>query len=363
MAKTKFDFIADILKSDKLRTSHKEKFLALAIEELRQTERQDSIIWQEIEELKRLLLSNLTLNPDSSDTTDKKTNFLPKHHPKDVADFMTLFNQRDGLKYLTHDFDEEGSFDIVNYLNKTKKTFNKSVHEQYSIPKSLYSIIKQFAFTSNPAWRCANLQNINTGWSTYDWINWSSTTKLHPIRNEQYKATINSFRQLIRIESPFLEQIIERNIDKAFGNSRNSFQIEMDSLKKADFYTHVPSFEKAIFSIFDLMKSRDAHKEIKVKYLRSTDGDYFIRKLEFHQLASYPTKELDVLKSEWNSEKGAMGGIRHNLYGYCHWSVETKIEDKATRVNILKDDITPEVEILSPSEVDGFKHTLTFFYR
>jgi hypothetical protein len=366
MRKSKIDFIADLLKSEKLETSHKERFFALAVEEFKKTDHDDSDIRKEIENLKQLLLSTLTQDEDtSSDGTEPMEKNLSerKHSPKDVADFMTLFNKRDGLKYLTHDFDEKGPFEIAQFLKKSNRTFKHNVFDLYSIPKSLFSVIRQFAFESKPKWKSSQDKNISTGWSTYEWLEWSSQTKLHPIRNEQFKRVIDTFRQLIRIESPNLDGIIRIVIDKAFGSSNQLFNFQMEALSKADFYTHIPSFEKALFCIFDLMKARVNHKEIIIKYNRSTEGDYFVRQLEFCQLNSYPTKELDVLLSEWNSEKGAMGAIRHNLYGYCHWSIETRIEDKPVRVNILKDDHTPPVEDIPSTNVNGFKHILTFYYR
>jgi hypothetical protein len=359
MSKTKMDFIADLLNSKILEPAYKEKFFLLAFEEIKNSEKDDKKIWKEIDALKMALNARLKESEEESVTAG----FIPKHKPKDVADFMTLFNKRDGLKYLTHDFDEVGTFEIETFLKRAQKIFFTNTRkDKFSIPKKLYEIINQFAFSSDPDWTNSDKQIVNSGWSTNEWINWSKKNKLHPIRHEGFKEIINSFRQLIRIESPVLENQIQKIITKVF-DGNNSFSIEQNSLSKADFYTHVPSFEKAITAIFELMKLREDNRNIEISYDRSTDGDYFVRKLILNQIGAGPTKELDVLVSEWKSEKGAMGGIRNNLYGFCNWSVETIIEEKAVRINILKDENTNEIEFLTPLSVDGFKHILTFYYR
>lgn len=82
------------------------------------------------------------------------------------------------------------------------------------------------------------------------------------------------------------------------------------------------------------------------------------------QLESFPAKDLADIKEEWFGTKGSMGGIRENLYGYCNWSVETRIKDgdqeKDVRINILRDDDRPVIDEPS-SKIVGFKHILTFY--
>ncbi len=77
---------------------------------------------------------------------------------------------------------------------------------------------------------------------------------------------------------------------------------------------------------------------------------------------SFPLKELDVVLKEWN-EKGNMGKIKEKLHGYCHWSIETLIEDKPIRVNLLRDKKTLEYEVIENIMPTGFNHILTFYYK
>ena len=72
-----------------------------------------------------------------------------------------------------------------------------------------------------------------------------------------------------------------------------------------------------------------------------------------------------MLIREWQ-EKGNMGKIKEKLRGYCHWSVETIIDEVPTKINILKEKGTPDYEILEckPEELPlGFTHILTFYYK
>ena len=123
-----------------------------------------------------------------------------------------------------------------------------------------------------------------------------------------------------------------------------------------------------MISIFEEIKKRTENKKqrkISIKYERGVEDEYFLRKLIITHYNSFPTKELDVLCKEWQSsdDKGVMGGIKINIIGYCNWSVETIIEGKAVRINILRNENTPEKENINEASVVGFTHILTFYYK
>jgi RNA-directed DNA polymerase len=287
-----------------------------------------------------------------------------EHSPRDVARFMSLFNQRDGLKYLTHDFDEEGEFRISFFLEKWKNIFGQASKGRngYEIPSSLYRIINEFAFSGKPNWTSANGRSVYEGWSTDKWVNWSTSNRLHALRNPGFKVVIDDFRRLTRIESPNLEHFIKEAAGEALGPMALENSLKLEDVYKADFYTHVPSLKRALISIFSMMAKYGGDNSIDVSYKRSTDGDFFVRQLIITQHDSYPTKDLNQILSDWNGEKGTMGGIKSNLYGYCNWSIVTMIDDLACRVNILREKGTPDYEIIEKDDVIGFTHILTYYY-
>lgn len=367
--KNKIRFINNLLDysiNKKVDDKTREKLFTLIGKEIEKTENVGDEI---IERLERI--EGFITNESKNEQKDKKKDDSVKpHRPKDTADFMSLFNNRGGLKYLTHDFDEDEIFDIKSFLKKAEDVFKKQA-TRLSIPRDLYAIIEQFAFTKKcdkkPDWlsidESFNDKKINTGWSTDDWRNWSKKNKLHPIRNDSFKSVINDFRKVTRIETPMLEALVNNLINLVFDDENSDFNYNLSNLDKADFYTHTRPLKKALKSIFKLIKKYDSSKTFSVNYKRDTDGDYFVRNIEITHKKSYPTKELNLLLKEWNSEKGDMGRIQKNLKGYCNWSIETLIENNPVRINILKEEGTPDKEILDKSKIEGFKHILTFYYK
>ncbi len=286
-----------------------------------------------------------------------------KGNPKDVAQFMSLFNQRDGLKYLTHDFDENGDFDMDSFLAQARKVCTESF-DQLEIPKTLKDLLTQFAFEQKSKLTIFNNQynakEITNAWSSAEWKE-TKSNKLHPIRHTQFAEVIKDFRRTTRIESPNLETLI----NKVF--SENTFDIKTMKLSKADFYTHVGEFKAALETIFEEIQKRSNtpdKRQISVEYKRTTDDDFFVSQVIITHHNSYPTKDADILIKEWLSlDKGNMGKIAEHLQGYCHWSVITKIDDKPIKINILREKGTIEQEEIKASEVIGFTHILTFYYQ
>jgi len=346
-------FMASILNSDQIPLAEKQEIFANVNLELSRLVNNDNTG-------KNSLGSSSPIN-SSSVTND---GWKSEHSPKDVARFMSLFNKRDGLKYLTHDFDEEGKFEISFFLEKWRSIFEQSLRGKngFEIPSSLYRIVNEFAFSSKPNWTSVNDRLVNEGWSTDKWIKWSSKNMLHPFRNTGLKVIIEDFRRLIRVESPNLEFLVNEAFSDALIDENNKYSLKLDQVSKADFYTHIPSLKRALFAIFSAMGKYGGDRDITVSYQRSTEDDFFVRKLIISQTNSYPTKELEQILIEWNTDKGAMGGIKHNLYGYCDWSIETKIDNTPYRINILKDKKTPKFDVIGMEEIIGFKHILKFYY-
>ena len=301
----------------------------------------------------------------------KIKNNAPEPNPKHVADFMSLFNQRDGLKYLTHDYDENSEFKINEFLVFAEKVFMKET-KKLIIPPSLWRIVKQFAFYSEQTeWTSISEDykkqtSVEVGWATKELRDWSRKNKLHPIRNEEYEKIINDFKRITRIESSNLNKLIDASIESVFDNELKYFKIEKIDIPKADFYSHVGYLKIALKAIFEEVKKRSSSpekKKLTIKYERSISEDgYYLRKIIVTHYDSFPTKELGLILKEWH-EKGNMGKIKEKLRGYCHWSVETIIDGDPTKINILKEKGTSEYEIMKCKPEDlpkGFTHILTF---
>ena len=362
----KYSFIAELLEKKHITTSQRRRIHKLVANEIKGDGTQDSDNLKRVENIENL---------SSKSQKGKLLKDIYEPKPKHVADFMSLFNQRDGLKYLTHDFDEQGEFNINKFLVAAYKIFEEKTGKykpnKLNIPQSLWRIVKEFAFDSKQTeWRSISKDykkdiSIEIGWASRELRDWSKQNHLHPINNRKYREVINHFKRITRIESSNLEKLINANIDKIFGEEADNFQIEKNDLKKADFYTHVEYLKNALEAILLEIKKYSItpqRKKILIKYKRSiSDDGYYLRQIIITHYNSHPTKELKLLLKEWQ-EKGNMGKIRKKLYGYCHWSIETLIEGTPTRVNILKERNTPEYEIIE-LKPDGFTHILTFYYK
>lgn len=367
MAQNKYDFILKLLEEKKLTPSQKERILMLSSNEIKR----DKLDGKELEEKVKILEHNLlTLkgsNPHGSKDEIKKRE-IPAN-PKDVAEFMSLFNRRNGLKYLTHDYDENSEFDIDKFLVSANNVFEKET-KKLNIPQSLWRIVKQFAFDSKQTeWTSISKDYKKTipltiGWATKELREWSKQNHLHPIRNEEYNKIINDFKRITRIEPPNLEPLIDATLESIFEKEIDNIEIIKIDLTKADFYSHVGFLKTAFEIIFEEIKkySDSQHKnKVTVKYERSSSNDYFLRKILITHHNSFPMKELKLILEEWQ-EKGNMGKIRKKLRGYCHWSVETMIEGTPTKINILREKETLEYEQIE-CDPEGFTHVLTFYYK
>ncbi len=372
MNKTKLNFIADLLAQKNISASVKERLLLLVKKELKlMSEKDDTQIKKILERIEKL--ENPQKDIESTHLSNKQEKPSVLANPKDVASFMALFNQRDGFKYFTHDYDEVGDFEINDFLFSRYQLFKEVTSKKVKIPRDLWAIMNQFAFESkHPVWKTISQDYkssipVKVGWSSKELVAWSVQNKLHPIRNEKYKDMINDFRRITRIESPNLDTLIKNTMEKVFSNERNSFEIDLKNLSKADFYTHVSSLKTALETVFEEIKKRAdeiTKRKIKVEYQRETEDDFFVRKILITHYNSFPTKELPVLLKEWTaSEKGSMGKIAENMQGYCYWSVITRIEGIPTKVNILKNDDMPNDERVTDLESVGFTHIFTFYYK
>ncbi len=362
----KFQVIKHLLDTKKFTPSQKERFLKLVSTELGDIGNHNQEILEDIRLIKARLGMEEVQEPKKSKGHMKK----PEPNPKHVADFMTLFNQRDGLKYLTHDYDENSKFEIDKFLISAKKVFDDTT-KKLNIPQSLWRIVQKFAFDSKQTeWTSISEDYkrslpLKIGWATKELRDWSKQNHLHPIRNKEYEKIINDFKRITRIESSNLEKLIDTSLDIVFEKELLNYEIKKIDLLKADFYSHVGFLKTALETIFEEIKKRSDSldkRKITINYERSisTEG-YYIRKIRITHHNSFPSKELAVLLNEWQ-EKGNMGKIKEKLRGYCHWSVETIIEDSPIRVNILKEKESAGYEHFINKPI-GFTHLLTFYYK
>lgn len=291
------------------------------------------------------------------------------HCPKDTAKFLSLFNKRDGFKYLTHSYEDINSpFSYEKLINDFKQVFNTAT-KKLKVPISLYSLVRYFIFGQEDGkhqyWMSYRTKEKQQGsWSNDEWKQWASDKQSSPIENEEFKKCIEEFRHNTRIVPPDLKNMVDITIKDV--NKQNRFKIEEIELEKADFLAFVPALSSAIKTILSQMCSERyyGYPNICISYKRATlDSDFMMRTIAITQKNSYPLNPLiDVKNKMYNQEGGDFSEIRRKLCGNCNWSIETIWDGKPLRWNILTDTNHSEIEEIHESAVTGFTHILTYYY-
>ena len=276
--------------------------------------------------------------------------------PKRTADFMSLFNDGDGLKYLTHNYDSS-KMTLESMLNQAKKVFKEQA-AAISIPKQLWTLIN--AFLNGGEWIDYRDSKCQEGYSTKSWLEWSKQNdNRHPKEDiDGMDKTIQRFRHTIRIVSPDLQTMI-KEIVKPF---EKQFKFDFLQLDKADFYTHVEYIKHRIIEIVKDLTDHDTHKEIHFLYQPGLDGDYYTRTIRITQSDSFSSKSLEEVIDRFNSGAGFFADNAIKLRGYCNWSVESLWDGKPYRWNIVAEEGTNKKEEIAKEAVSGFTHILTFYY-
>lgn len=343
----KYDFIKLMLKSRKLSVNDKRRLVLLATQEIEKKE-------------------NTTERGKESSNGDKSNNKEQPHAPKDTAAFLSLFNHEDGFKFLTHDYGPNSEMEYGQLLKMVRDTF-MSAKDRYTIPKSLYALMFTMLYgEKDKKWMDSNGKLQTENYACNKWAQWAKdNAKIHVLSNESIKKVVYSFRSTIRLvlsedSDSQLKTIIKRQEKKHVNLS-----IISENLNNADdFYTYVNYLEKGIKLILDDMSKRFKETpKVKIAYESSLNDDYRLCVIKITQYGSFSSKSLEDVQSKFNSGGGDFYSIRNTLCGYCNWSVESKWEGKALRWNILNDTGKEAIEELGFTDIPGFTHILTYYYK
>lgn len=125
--KNKISFITELLNSNKIEASQKERLLQLTANELKKNEERDEIILFEIEAIKRQLAGVIVKSDDlvnsasaniSVTNSEEQKNELPEYiDPKNLKSFLLEYNKNRILKYTCHEIDDLDSF-LLNFESK-----------------------------------------------------------------------------------------------------------------------------------------------------------------------------------------------------------------------------------------------------
>ena len=278
------------------------------------------------------------------------------HSPKDTALFLSLFNRREGFKYLTHNYDNN-SMSLSEMLQHIKIVYEEEKRGKI-IPESLKSLL--FNFLNGKYWLDSEGKKCTDGYWNSSWMEWSETNNgKHPITDiGGMETTIQRFRHTVRVIAPDLEQMVNRIAVKF-----PSLHISMSNLDRADFYTNVFILNSRLSEIFRDINdhANQKHIEVFVEYIPDIVGAFFLHRIRITQIASFSAKSIEDVLRKYDSTGGFFYENAEKLKGYCNWSVESLWNGEPFRWNILDDTGVEKIVRIDADDVKGFTHILTFY--
>lgn len=326
---------------------------------------------QEIENVDSATESKETLREEpKNEKKNKGTN--SKHAPKDTAAFLSLFNDPNGFKFLTHDFDPSAEMTYSQLINSAREAFKNAANPKLNnIPASLYALMNTMLYGGQKdgkdrTWMDCNGKYHTENFACEEWEKWANENpQLHLLSNESYRKIIMLFRSTIRLvlssreADSKLTTIIERQAKK-----HKDLKISNKNLDNADFYTYVCYLERGVELILnDMSKYAKEAPDINISYDSIREGDYKLCRIKITQAGSFSSRSIDEVISTFKEGKGDFYTIRNIFSGYCNWVVESKWQNKALRWNILTDTDIEEVEEIADSDISGFTHILTYYSK
>ncbi|HOV84624.1 MAG TPA: reverse transcriptase family protein [Paludibacteraceae bacterium] len=304
---------------------------------------------------------------------NEKGSLKNSHKPKETKNFLSLFNNSKGLKYLTHRFNDEKP-DYKSFIELCRNEFEEAKQKYKDVPSPLIRRIEEFAFSENPEWfirKGDKKISIRKGWSEKSFVEWYSKNNIHPSSDNKWnKEMILPFKETIEVRAGNLTKIIDEAITLALGDSKDNFtiNINIEELNSAEFYTDVDKFKQALFHIISTIKDRAEKNfcfEIKIMFNNQTleGGDFKV--ITITHINSEATKK----SNDPSFAKGDLKTIQNNLWGLCNYEIKAKFPDGKKKKIFLTDNYEDYKVIVKSNQsidiesevVEGFSHILKFY--
>lgn len=362
MAKTKYNFIKELLEDKKINLNQRERILELASREISLEGKLEDRI-QKIEDI----IFNDNPAGDTPPENPPAPRDLPKYiDPLNLYNALLAYNQNPILKTTCHLISSENidvivhesginRYDFKKHLELIKLNFEKLAKDKTFTTK-MYTLIKNY-LTGEDTW---SSQNINDNWSDKnleDWANKNPNIVPNPedslseaLGNEGYplkkpftsKLTKKPIRKLSELvlyfkslwhikEDNSLQEILEiRNADDKYEEWANIQFINFS--QTLNLFTDVDKLVQAYSKIINLIKanSNPNHQEIEISYYE--DGTKKI--LSIHQLNTFWKKSIsDTIERPFGNSMLPL--IEKQINGLCDLHVHAKFEDNQNyKVNL-----------------------------
>lgn len=272
------------------------------------------------------------------------------HTPMKTADFLSLFERRDGLKYLTHDFEPNSGMTMMSMVENTNRIIDS---KGYTIPKSVYSLIK--GYISGASWLdCFGVKHYSF-LQKDDWRKYEQKDRfIHPITTDAYGDEVQRFGETIRVRKPHLQDLLD-----AIPEAKN-VKIEKMDLDKFDVYTNVYVLTSILRDILKDFIQRNRDSLIQIRCERGIFSEYRTYSIKLVHSKS-TANSIEEVQSKLKKGGGALFRVLGLCESFCDWSIEGNFEGRFLKWRIL--DSTGRREIEEIQKTADFVHTFTYYKK
>lgn len=357
MAKTKYDFIKELLEDKKINQNQRERILELASKEISL----EGTLEERVQKIEDVIFNdNPPSNTPPPDNPTEPQNLPEYIDPINLYKALLAYNQNRILSTTCHPMSREnidvivlqsagsGEYDFKKHLELVMLNF-KELAKNEKFTTKMYTLIKNY-LTGEGTW---SSQNIVDSWSNKDLEDWANRNPnivpnpdeilIEATENEGYKLErefiskltnkpIRNFSELvlffkslwhIKDDNP-LQRILEtRNADYKYKEWANIQFINFS--QTLNLFTDVDKLVQAYSIIIDLIKKNSNlnHQEIVISYYE--EGSKKI--LSIQQLNTHWKKSIsDTIERPIGNSMLPL--IQNQINGLCDLHIRAKFEDK-----------------------------------
>jgi hypothetical protein len=398
MAKTKYDFIKELLEVKKINQDQRGRILELASREISL----EGTLEERVQKIEEIIFREnqpeITLG--NSDISPTNVNNLPKYlDPSDLYNFLFEFNQNPVLRYTCHDIDSEALIGINNLCNSETYNFNKHLKliikefekhvSKFYAPKVVPLIrgyLTGIDYYGNKLEKGWATDNILVNWSSPELLLWAEKNlNVPPSFNESLAGNqeielfpidpqINSpitcdpiqnftqlvlhFKNLFHVKSgkQSLREILKRINSYKKWNDQIDFEIDNQHFPdNLEHFTSVDKLTEAYNKLLKLIIEHHQNEEkplIKISFFENAQTLY----LSVHHINGVYRKSIQNTLERPGEQFNLL--VNHQINGLCNLILRADFgNNKYATINLWNGKIREAIEL---DNFQGVEHLLEF---
>jgi hypothetical protein len=355
MAKTKYDFIKELLEDKKINQNQRERILELASREIGL----EGTLEGRVQKIEDIIFNDTSSGNTPPPDNPPEPQNLPKYiDPSNLYNALLAYNQNPILKTTCHPISSANievlvdqscitEYDYKKHLELIKLNFEELAKKE-KFTRKMYALINNY-LTGEGTW---SSQNIRENWSIKDLEDWANRNPnivpnpedslIEAMGNEGYPLekpfvskltnnTIRNFSELvlffkslwhIKDDNPLQLILEKRNLDYKYDEWANIQFINFS--QTLNLFTDVDKLVQAYSKIIGLIKekSNPNHQEIVISFYEEAPKKI----LSIHQLNTYWKKPIsDTIERPFGNSMLPI--IEKQINGLCDLHIRAKFED------------------------------------